>query len=228
MSELERIWKTGAGKLYYSYKLSRQVVNGHQGILWEGETSLFSPNFKKLKALEEKGYIYFEPLSDSNGHKLFIGKIARDSSLTIEELESLCRKCCFTKIDCQLWVTDGKTAFRIPLYDWIDATYKNYLNLLDNVNKEKINKCEFDIKVQEAIPIVADYILNKNPKASDSELVKALGIPAEIIEVVMSKPISYLRANKDTAERIKALKTRLKELKAFDPVKYTEDIINQL
>ena len=75
---------------------------------------------------------------------------------------------------------------------------------------------------------MADYILNKNPKASDSELVKALGIPAEVIEVVMSKPISYLRANKDTAERIKALKTRLKELKAFDPVKYTENIINQL
>ena len=53
-------------------------------------------------------------------------------------------------------------------------------------------------------------------------------IPADIIEVVMGKPISYLRNNKDTAERVKALKNRLKELKAFDPIKYTEEIINQL
>jgi len=44
----------------------------------------------------------------------------------------------------------------------------------------------------------------------------------------MSKPISYLRANKDTNERVKSLKAKLKELKSFDPVKYTEDIINQL
>ena len=76
--------------------------------------------------------------------------------------------------------------------------------------------------------MVADYILNRNPKATDAEIQKALGIPADIIEVVMGKPISYLRANKDTAERIKALKNRLKELKAFDPIKYTEEIINQL
>jgi len=76
--------------------------------------------------------------------------------------------------------------------------------------------------------LVADYILNRNPKATDAEIQKALGISADIIEVVMGKPISYLRANKDTAERIKALKNRLKELKAFDPIKYTEEIINQL
>ena len=42
----------------------------------------------------------------------------------------------------------------------------------------------------------------------------------------MSKPISYLRKNKDTAERVKELKDKLKELKKFNPVTYTEQIIN--
>jgi hypothetical protein len=44
----------------------------------------------------------------------------------------------------------------------------------------------------------------------------------------MSKPISYLRKNKDTADRIKKLKDELKDLKKFDPVKYTEEIIGKL
>ena len=44
----------------------------------------------------------------------------------------------------------------------------------------------------------------------------------------MSKPISYLRNNKDTSDRVKSLKDKLKELKAFDAVKFTEDLINKL
>lgn len=227
-SELEKIWNTGSGKIYYSYKLSRQVINGHQGILWEGETIMFSPNFKKLKALEEKGQIYFEPMSDADGQKLFIGKIARDNVLTLDDIEKLCRKCCYTAINCQLWVTDGKTCFRIPLKDWLDYTYNNYLKLLTDVNVIKIDKVNFDIAVQEAIPVVSDYILNKNPKATDQEIISVFGMPQEIVDAVMAKPISYLRKNKDTADRIKQLKDKLKELKRFDPVKYTEEIIGKL
>jgi uncharacterized UPF0160 family protein len=88
--------------------------------------------------------------------------------------------------------------------------------------------CKFNISVLEALPIITDYILNKNPKADDKEIQKNLGFSEEIISVVMSKPISYLRKNKDTADRIKKLKDELKSLKQFDPVKYTEEIINKL
>ena len=227
-SELDKLWNTGSGKIYYSYKISKQTINGHQGILWEGETILFSPNFKKLKALEEKGAVYFEPMSDADGQKLFIGKIARDNVITLDDIEKLCRKCCYTPINCQLWVTDGKTCFRIPLKDWINYTYNNYLKLLSDVNLKKIDKVNFDILVQEAIPVISDYIINKNPKATDSEIIKVFGIKQEVVDAVMSKPISYLRKNKDTSDRIKALKDKLKELKRFDPVSYTEEIINKL
>ena len=48
------------------------------------------------------------------------------------------------------------------------------------------------------------------------------------IKEVMQKPISYLRKNKDTTTRLKNLKAELKELKKFDPVKYTEEIIKKL
>ena len=78
------------------------------------------------------------------------------------------------------------------------------------------------------MPIISDYIINKNPKATDEDINKTLGIPLDIISSVMSKPISYLRKNKDTASRIKELKDKLKELKKFDPIIFTEGVINQL
>ena len=229
-SELAKLWTTGKGKVTYSFKISR--ANGSdgktEGILFEGDTWLFTPKWSKFSKLFEEGKAFYEDLTDSTGTRAFVGRVPGARNITVDDIEAIARKICYSSQEYVLNITDGTTAYRIPLYNWIDYTYKNYINLVTEVNKKRIAKCEFDIKVQEAIPYVADYILNKNPKASDSELVKALGIPAEVIEVVMGKPISYLRANKDTAEIIKALKTRLKELKAFDPVKYTEDIINQL
>ena len=229
-SELDRLWMTGKGRVIYSYKISRATSDDgkSEGILFEGDTGIFTPKINKFSKLVEEGKVYIEDLTDENGPKLFIGRIPGARGITPEDIESLCRKICFDATTYVLNVTNGESAFRVPLYYWLDYTYKNYINLVTEVNKKRIEKCKFDISVQESIPVIADYIMNKNPKATDEEIISALGIPAEIIGVVMSKPISYLRKNRDTAERIKALKDKLKELKRFDPVKYTEEIINKL
>ena len=227
-SELERLWKTGKGSVIYSYKISRQMSpdGKAEGILFEGDTGIFTPNLKKLRALEDAGKVFIDDMTDLNGPKLFVGRIPGARGITIEEIESLCRKACYDNTTYQLNVTDGTTAFRIPLYDWLDYTYKNYINLVTEINGKRIEKVKFDIAVQEALPLVSNYIINVNPKAEDDEIVSVLGIPAEIVSSVMSKPISYLRKNKDTAERVKELKEKLKELKKFDPVLYTESVIN--
>lgn len=229
-SELERLWKTGKGSVIYAYKISRQMSpdGKAEGILFEGDTGIFTPNLKKLRALEDAGKVFIDDMTDLGGPKLFVGRIPGARGITIEEIESLCRKACYDNTMYQLNVTDGNTTFRIPLYDWIDFTYKNYIKLVSEINVKRIEKVKFDIMVQEALPIVSDYIINKNPKATDSEISKDLGIPEEVVSAVMSKPISYLRKNKDTSDRVKELKNRLKELKKFNPVEYTESIINMM
>lgn len=231
-SELERLWKTGKGKVIYAYKISRAMSDDgkSEGILFETKDGceIFTPNLRKFDKLVNEGKVYIEDLTDENGPKLFVGRVPGAKGIKPEDIEEIARKICYDPTTYVLNVTDGKTAFRIPLYDWLDYTYKNYINLITEVNKKRIEKCKFDISVQEAIPYVVDYIMNKNPKATDEEISNALGMLAEIVEVVMSKPISYLRKNKDTAERVKALKDKLKELKKFDPIKYTEEIIDKL
>lgn len=228
-SELDKLWKTGKGRVIYSYKISRTTDSmGNPAILFEGDTFLFTPNFKKFKKLIEEGKVYIDDLTDINGPKLIVSKIPGARGITIEEIEDLCRECCYKASTYNTNVTTGSTTYRIGLYDWIDFTYKNYIGLLVEVNKKKIRKTEFDIKVLESIPIIADYILNNNPRATDEEICKGTGISMDVVSSVMSKPISYIRKNKDTSSRVKELKDKLKELKKFDPVKYTEEIIKKL
>ena len=87
---------------------------------------------------------------------------------------------------------------------------------------------EFDIKVFTALPDVANYIINTNPKADDEEISKALNLDNEIVKSIMSKSISNLRKNKDTTQKVKDLNNKLKELKKFDAVKFTDEVISKL
>jgi hypothetical protein len=50
----------------------------------------------------------------------------------------------------------------------------------------------------------------------------------DVVSAIMSKPISTLKKSKDNSSRLKDLKSKLKELTEFNPVKFTDDIIKQL
>lgn len=228
-SELDKLWTTGKGRIIYSYKLSPFVnEDGRPGFLFEGATGIFTPNLRKIEKYIETGQVFTEDMTTKDGPKLFIGLVSSRGTLDIKGLEKLCRLCCFDATTYNLNVTDGKSAFRIPLRDWLRYSYENYQEIICQVNEREIAKVEFQISVQQAIPVIADYIINKNPKATDKELMESLGLSADIVAAVISKPISYLRNNKDTRERVSGLKNKLRELKHFDPGKYTEDIIDRL
>ena len=231
-SELIKLWNTGKGRVIYSYKIERATSEDgrSQGIMFSGSTDLFTiPLFKNkiFKKWIEDGKIYYENMTDINGPKLFVGKVPGSKGITPEDIEDLCRKCCFSSSTYNLNVTDGKSAFRIPLKDWLKFCLENYYQLVTQVNAKRIEKTKFDIAVQEALPSIASAIL-ANPKAADKEIIAATGVSAEVLEAVISKPISWLRKNTDTTARIKSLKEKLKELKKFDPIHFTEEIIKQL
>ena len=231
-SELDKLWTTGKGRVTYVYKVSRQPSpdGKTEGVLFETKdgTGLFTPNFKEFSKLADEGKVYAEDVSDVTGEKYFIGRIPGARGITIEDIERLACKCNYMSQVYSLMVSDGQSCFRIPLYDWIDFTYKRYLDIVSKVNQKKIIKTEFNIAVLEALPVISDYIINKNSKATDKEVCDVFGFHPDVVKEVMQKPISYLRKNKDNTSRLKNLKDQLKELKKFDPVKYTEEIIKKL
>ena len=232
-SELHKLWTEGKGKLIYAYKISRYTKPDDpkmQGILFETKdgTEIFTPNLKELRKLEADGKIYIEDLTDYNSCKMVVYRIPGARGITLEDIEALCRKACYNRTNYNLNVTDSSnTAYRIPLVAWIKFTYERFLKICTQSNQRKIEKTKFDISVWEAIPIVGEYILN-NPRATDKEIQINLGIPEEIVNTVLSKPISYLRKNSDTTSKVKELKNKLKDLKKFNPIAYTEEIIKRL
>lgn len=228
-SELSKLWTEGKGRVSYSYKTSRVTApNGDIGILIEGDTGLFVPKLKPLEKWQEEGKVYIESWTDMSGTKLFIGKIPNIRTIGIDDIEEKVLKACTDNMTYSLNVSDGNSAFRIPLYNWIDISYKNYINLIKEDNRKQIDAVDFDIQVYSSLPLVADYIINKNPKAENEEISRVLGIDINIVSAIMSKPISNLRKNKDTSDKVKELKQKLKELIKFNPIKFTDDIINQL
>lgn len=229
-SELGSLWKYGKGKVVYSYHTEKvsDPASKREGVLIHGDTSIFTPKLTKIRKLMDDGKAYMEDMTDENGPKLFIGRVPGARGITVDDIWGITESIKSGTLACVLNVTNGRMTYRIPLYDWLDYTIKNYQQLMTFANQDKIRRTEFEIKVQEATPIVADYILNHNPKATDKEIITALSLPAEVITEVLRKPISVLRKTKDNGEKIKALKAKLKELKSFDPVAFTAKIVSQL
>ena len=229
-SELEKLWRTGKGRIIYAYKISRFKEDNIEGILFETKdgTDIFTPKLSKFKKLVEDGKVFIEDRTDETGSKLLVGRVPGARGITIEEIEAIARKSCYDATTYNINLTDGSSVFRMPLKDWLGYTMNNYMEFVSKVNQKRICEVEFAIKVQQSLPLIADYIINTNPSASDSEISKKLGIEEGVVKEVMSKPISYLRKNKDTSERVKALTEKLKELKKFNARKFMESVINRL
>lgn len=229
-SDLLGLWRYGKGKVTYSFHTTRvsDPATKREGVLFSGSTALFTPKLSKFKKLIEEGKVYMDDLTDFNGPKLFVGRVPGARGITVDDIWKISEQIKSNTSTYVLNVTDSKMAYRIPLYDWLDYMYKNYIQLITYANNDKIGKITFDIEVQKAIPLVVDYITTKNPKAEDPEISKALGLSQEIVSAVMSKPISNLRKNKDTTEKVKALKSKLSELKKFNPIQFTQKIIQEL
>jgi DNA gyrase subunit A len=228
-SDLVGLWTKGTAKITYSYHLSRVTSDDGktEGILFQGDTGVFQVKLsKKLKKLQEEGKITIDNVSDMNGPKMLISRVPGARGVTIDDVAKLCEEVCRNTTQYTLNVTNSETCFQIPLREWLRYTYDNYLKLLQFSVSKKIAQTEFDIKVQTAMPVVAQMIM-ANPKVTNTEIQKTTGYEIEVIEAIMAKPIGQLRKNKDNSDRIKALKERLKNLKAFDPVKHTEEVINE-
>lgn len=228
-SDLLGLWNEGRGRVVYKYRWSRiKGPDGNPGMLIEGDAGIFVPRLKRIKDWQADGKVYIEDMVTQDGAKLAIYKVPNVKSITIDDIENEVEKICVNNNTYSLNVSDGGSAFRIPLREWIKATYTNYINLVTQDNKEEIEKVKFDIKVYSNIEQVANYIINENPKAENEEIIKATGLEPEVVNAIMSRTISNLRKTKDQTEKVKSLKDKLKELKSFNAVEFTDKVINEL
>lgn len=228
-SDLRGIWENGRGRVTYRYVTSRiKGPEGNPGILIEGDAGIFVPNLKRVRDWQAEGKVYIEDMITQDGAKLAIYKVPNVRSLSIDDLEAEVNKICVNNMTYSLNISDGGSAFRIPLREWIKATYTNYKNLIISDNQDSIREVEFDILVYSNLENVANYIVNENPKASDEEISSVCQVPIEVVQSIMTRTISNLRKTKSQDEKVKSLKNKLKELKSFNPEAFINDIVSKL
>lgn len=229
-SDLEGLWKKGKGVVTYRYHMEpgKSPDGKAEGVYLWGDTCLFTPKLSRLKKLIEDGKVYTEDLTTFEGPKMFIGRVPGARGLAVEDLIQMVDIIRENSTTYNLNITNGETTFPIPLKEWLKYTYKNYLALLEHARTEKLKIAEFDLAVQTYLPKIADYILNINPGASNDQISKVIGIPIEVVQAIMAKPISYIRKNKENSGRMKEIRDKIRELKQFDGVKFTEDLIERL
>lgn len=231
-STLRDIWEKGKGKITYYYNVTpcKGPDGRSEGVMFEGDTWKFVPNWnnEKYKKLIEDGKIFQLDLTDINGPKVFVGKIPDARGITVNDVIELAKEMYYTTINYEIKVTSDESAKPIPLKKWIDIVYKNYIDLVVKVNQKKIAACEFAIKVQEAIPIFRDYIVKVNPSASDAELMDKLNLTPDIIKALSGKSLMTIRKTPENEEVLKKLNRNLMELRSFNPIAYTEEIIKQM
>lgn len=227
-SELHSLWTRGYGKITYSYDVQPYDDGKMQGVMFTGDTGIFTVDMRKLNKLVEAGKIVVDNMTVQGEYRMLVSKVPGARGIDQADIEALCRSVAVNTTNYILNVSDGVTSFTIPLREWIHHTYTNYITLLKSLNQKRIDKTRFDIEVQAALPQIVDYVVKVNPSAEDEEISSKLDIPMQVVKEVMTKPISHLRKNRDTTARITALNKQLKDLINFSPEKHTFDIIQKL
>lgn len=228
-SQLQDIWEKGRGSITYYYNVTRCTApdGRSEGVLFTGDTWYFTPKLKEFDKWVEERKVYIDDLTDINGPKLFIGRVPGARGITVEDIEEKAKKICFTSIKYNIFVTTGMTSYPIPLKEWIGYTYKNYINLVTKHNTKNIKEVELAIRVQEITPKFVKLIMSK-PDATEEEIIDKLGIDSDILNSLLNRKLSSLRKNSENETIMKSLYSKLETLKNFDPIKFTEEIIQKI
>lgn len=225
-SELKELWTRGIGKLTYKFKCEWGNSPSGRGIYISGDPTLFKPNLSLLERLAADGKIFMNDETDKNSQKLFIARNYNVKSLNLDKLMEYCQQASINSRVYRLTVSDGGGSYLIPLKEWIGVTINNYLRLVDEYKSDMIGKHEFDKKIYENLPRVADYLFNHRDTTNE-EICKALNLEKDIVSAILSKSINTLK-NTETKSRILSIEEKLKEYKSLNPEEYLTNIVSKL
>ena len=225
-SELKKFWEKGIGKLTYDYVVEIDELDTGKGVMISGSPELFKPNIDYKFASEiSKEQVYFLDQSSGDDTKLFIGKSWGIKQFSVEDLYEKCKKIFTETKPYRLTVSFGKETSIIPLREWLNLTYNNYLKLVDTFKEDRINKYEFDYNVFKFLPIVAKCQFDH--REFDPEMVsKHTRVDIEIVRAILKKPISTLR-NTESEDKLKDIEKKIKKYKSLNGKKFVKSVIDE-
>lgn len=225
-SELKKFWEKGIGKLTYDYVVEIDELDTGKGVMISGSPELFKPNIDYKFASEiSKEQVYFLDQSSGDDTKLFIGKSWGIKQFSVEDLYEKCKKVFTETKPYRLTVSFGKETSIIPLREWLNLTYNNYLKLVDTFKEDRISKYEFDYNVFKYLPVVAKCQFDH--REFDPGMVsKHTKVDIEIVRAILKKPISTLR-NTESEDKLKDIDKKIKKYKSLNGKKFVKGVIDE-
>jgi len=223
-SELDALWTTGKGRLFYEMKAYTGNNEGDFGIFIEGNPDVFTPRIpKSIRSEIKRGRLYIIDLSNKEGNKLFIGRNKGVRGINFNELIEEVKEGATYKRHFNLNVTNGESCYLIPMREWIGSCMDNYLSLLEDWKSDNLNKINWRIKIFNAFDKVVECLLEDTTR-SDEFIAKRTDTPLEVVKDIMQKTISSLRRT-DAAKELKKLTDKKSEVEAIN---LREEIIQDI
>jgi hypothetical protein len=231
LCEFERLWKTGKGRIIYKYHVEYGWSGGNDGVYVWGDTQLFSPDWSLIEEWRSQGLLFIRDETTNGKPKIFIGRNKGVRKISTEDIYNECIKCTSSYYALQeirtryrIGIHDNKKAIYIGLRDWIDITYKNYLNLIELYKSTNIEKLNFDIDVYTYLKQVAEILINTEKDITNQQIADQLGISIDIVNAITKKSISTLKRT-DTESKINSIKNKKYEYDSIKPKEFVKSIV---
>jgi hypothetical protein len=216
--DLKSIWEGNTNSIF---ELSFPYKETEDEIIVQGVPGLFKINFKNINKFIDDGQILkVNKTNKKNGNNLVFKKQYNARKITDDVLRSTIKNAISKKINFNMLVHDYSSVYEIGIKAWIDITYKNYINLLKQHNKSKIEDINFEISVNNNFNSVGKLIVEKK---KDEEISKILNIDIDIVKVISKKSINSFRTPKEFDNS--NLYNQLKDIEKFNYEKYIRGII---
>lgn len=221
------LWNTGLGTVTYSFKVEQTELPSGHGTMISGSPEMFKPLLEKAFFEElNKGQVYFIDQTAGDIPQVFVGRSYNVRAISLDEIYEVCKQICTTKKVFRLSVTDGETAFVIPLKDWLDVCFKNYLKLVQNFKDDKLAKLNFEKSVYTWLPVITESLIN-NRDWDAEELAEHNNCDLDIVKAILRKSINTLR-RMDSESKIIDIDKEIKDYTNLDPIKHTRELISRM
>jgi hypothetical protein len=239
-SDLNRLWNTGTGRVIYKYHMEYGYDDsGRDGVHVWGATNMFMPNWTQIMEWRSQGLIAVNDWVTGSTYHVFIARNKGVRKVTQEMIYDECAYSCstegvFEEIQTiyRLGIHDRKIARYISIRDWVDATYNNYIKLIENYKKLNLEKCDFDELVITWLKPVVEILQNKEGKPEwedidNQGIADILGIDIEVVSAITRKSIGNLR-RKDVDAELAKIEDRRNYYRSIKPKAFIKDIVEKM
>lgn len=207
-SSLKDLWEIGFGTLSLSMDVERLDKDE---ILIKGSGEIFKPAVSKFRKLESEGRLIIT--NESSDEIVLRVSRAKRISLDMDEVYKTCKSISTKSRVYNILAVVNNKIQRMPIRDWLDLTITRYKKYFEQSKADRIERCEYNIKLYTLLPEVASRLIENR---SDIEIIKSVkGLDSDMLADIKKKPISMIRRS-DFERDINQLNKKIESIKKED------------